>query len=242
VKKTELFALLVVPVLAMAGGITLAADNAGTHSHASHSQASAQVAGSVLPAQLRHPASAVTPLPIVVPSASPTIGATPAPTANPVTVAPAPTPKRSTPSPAPAPTLRPVATPPPAPAPTPYPTPPPVIDSGTLPSLQFTIYNDNAGAPIETYSGDSFSQTWTCPTANANCQPMVTFDVASWGNYDLKVTWTDTSVTESQNIAITSQCPGTLGPGWGPNTGQNDLGCSGTNVQTVTLTITVAWG
>ena len=241
-RKRDLFALLVVPVLMMAGGITLAADNAGSPSSVAHPEVSTQVAGSVLPVQLRHPASAPTPLPTVVPTASPTVAATPASTSNPVTVPPAPTPKRSTPPPAPAPTPRPVATPPPAPAPTPYPTPPPVIDSGTLPALNFTFYDNNVGALIETYSGDSFSQTWTCPTIDGNCVPMVTFNVASWGNYNLKVSWNEVSTTTSGGITITSECPGSLGPGWGPNTGGTDLGCSGSNSQTVQLTITVAWG
>lgn len=227
----RLLLALVVPLLLVGGGTALAASNAPGHARPGRGAEPSLVAvGNVPVPALAHPASS--PVPVVV---------TPTPTATPT---PTPTTASSTQAsatPAPARTSTPAAKPRPTPPPVvvvtpkPQPTPPPIVDSGTLPPIQVTFSNGTS------WSGDSYSNSWSCQ-AQTNCLPDLTFSVASWGNYDLTVTYTEEYHNWSGPIEFFPSTSGSLG-GYGPSTGESGIGMTGGgNNNYIALTITVSWG
>ena len=235
---------LAVGLVGLAGGTALAADNApSAKAPATRSLPVRAVKGfAPAPTRLVHPASSPA---LVVVEATPA----PMPTAKPkpkAKVAPKPTrstapaPARST-SPAPvAAKPKPKATPRPTPVSTPKPTPTPtsaVRTSGVLPPI--TIEYVVGTGPVQTWSGDSFNMTWTCPVLYADCQA-VYFDIMPWGNDYLKVTYTDTVTwTVGSNVTSTITDAGGI-TGYGSKSGAYHLGLSDMVYKTH-LVVTVAW-
>lgn len=237
--RSGLLAALVLSVMGLAGGTALAADNAPTApAPATRSSSVLKESGlASLPVHLVHPASSPTPVVVATPSptATPTTKSTPAVKASPSSST-VPTPTRSS-SPTPAATPRP--TPKPVivvvtPKPTPFPTPSGPITSGTLPPLTYTFSNGTS------FTGDNYTHTLTCP-GTTNCLNSLTFNVAAWGNYDIKVSYVETEINTGGGITMTPTSTGSVGPGWGPNSGATDMGMTGSSVNSIQLTITVAW-
>lgn len=234
---------IVTLALLSAGGTVLAVENApGTVPVAPVAPGATLVGFSRPPVQLVHPAASPTPIVVATPTPTPkpTPKATPKATARPTTK-PAPKPVQSSrPAPVATPRPTPKSTPRPTPISTPKPTPAPTpsgpITSGTLPPLKYTFSNGT------TFTGDNYTKTYTCP-GTTNCLSGLTFDIAPWGNYDLKVSYVeDATITTNIGITFYPTSNGSVGPGWGPNSGATDLGMTGSSSNSMTITITVTWG
>ena len=240
---------LAVGLAGIAGGTALAADNAPTvNTPATRSVPVLQVKGFVsAPVRLAHPASS--PAPVIVVAATPTPTPTPKAKVSPkVTPRPASSTTSATPAPARSPNPPPVAakpkpkaTPRPTPVNTPKPTPAPpgstLRTSGTLPSI--TIEYVVGTGPVQTWTGDSFNMTWTCPVLYADCQA-VAYEIMPWGNAYLQVSYSDTITwTVGTNVTSTITDKGEI-TGYGTHSGQGGLGMS-PMVYKTHIVVTVSW-
>jgi hypothetical protein len=234
-----LLTILAISLVGVAGGTALVANSAlvarpasikptPTHENGSYS---AQIDPLSHPARSAAPVIVATPSPTSTPTpkSTPKAGAKPSSSTVPTPARSAsPTPVAAKPKPTPRPT--PVSTP----KPTPVPTPSGPITSGTLPPLTYTFSNGTS------FTGDNYTHTFTCP-GTTNCLNSLTFNVAAWGNYDIKVSYVETEINTGGGITMTPTSTGSVGPGWGPNSGATDMGMTGSSVNSIQLTITVAW-
>lgn len=218
----------VVPMLLVGGGTALAASNAP--GSGAHPAPRLRLAVGTMPVmQLVHPANS----PMAI--STPTSVATPTPTSI-STPSPAPV-ASATPPPTVAPTYKPAPTPPPVvivPAPTPVPTPAGPVDSGPLPPITVDFSNG------QNWTGTRYSENLSCP-GQTDCLTPAPFQILPWGNYSLVVTWKETLVNWQSGFQFTTNLSGSRS-GWGPNTGGTGGATSPGEMNSITLTISVAWG